>query len=396
MREDFKLLQTGLIYFDNGATTLKPIILSEALSDYYNFYSSNAHRGDYSISLKASTMYENTRKKVKDFIGATYEKEIVFTSGCTDSLNKIVFGYFKYHLHEGDEILLTKSEHASNILPWFELASELDLVIKYIPLDNNHKVTIENVKNSITEKTKVISLAHITNVVGDVRPVKEICDFAHKHNILVVIDGAQSIPHIKVNVKEIDADFLTFSAHKMCGPTGVGVLYGKEKLLKETRPIIFGGGMNSEFTTDGRRIYKEIPDLLEAGTPNVAGVIAFGYIIDYLNNIGMDNIMRKEKELRDYLIKSLQKLPQIKIYNENSESAIIAFNYLDIFPQDLAIYLDKYNICVRAGSHCAKMLKEELAIKNTCRISLYFYNTKEEIDYLIKVLSNPNIKNELF
>ncbi len=396
MREDFKLLQTGLIYFDNGATTLKPIVLSEALSDYYNFYSSNAHRGDYSISLKASTMYENTRKKVKDFIGATYEKEIVFTSGCTDSLNKIVFGYFKYHLHKGDEILLTKSEHASNILPWFELASELDLVIKYIPLDNNHKVTIENVKNSITEKTKVISLAHITNVVGDVRPVKEICDFAHKHNILVVIDGAQSIPHIKVNVKEIDADFLTFSAHKMCGPTGVGVLYGKEKLLKETRPIIFGGGMNSEFTTDGRRIYKEIPDLLEAGTPNVAGVIAFGYIIDYLNNIGMDNIMRKEKELRDYLIKSLQKLPQIKIYNENSESAIIAFNYLDIFPQDLAIYLDKYNICVRAGSHCAKMLKEELAIKNTCRISLYFYNTKEEIDYLIKVLSNPNIKNELF
>ena len=396
MREDFKLLQTGLIYFDNGATTLKPIILSEALSDYYNFYSSNAHRGDYSISLKASTMYENTRKKVKDFIGATYEKEIVFTSGCTDSLNKIVFGYFKYHLHKGDEILLTKSEHASNILPWFELASELDLVIKYIPLDNNHKVTIENVKNSITEKTKVISLAHITNVVGDVRPVKEICDFAHKHNILVVIDGAQSIPHIKVNVKEIDADFLTFSAHKMCGPTGVGVLYGKEKLLKETRPIIFGGGMNSEFTTDGKRIYKEIPDLLEAGTPNVAGVIAFGYIIDYLNNISMDNIMRKEKELRDYLIKSLQKLPQIKIYNENSESAIIAFNYLDIFPQDLAIYLDKYNICVRAGSHCAKMLKEELAIKNTCRISLYFYNTKEEIDYLIKVLSNPNIKNELF
>lgn len=396
MREDFKLLQTGLIYFDNGATTLKPIVLSEALSDYYNFYSSNAHRGDYSISLKASTMYENTRKKVKDFIGATYEKEIVFTSGCTDSLNKIVFGYFKYHLHEGDEILLTKSEHASNILPWFELASELDLVIKYIPLDNNHKVTIENVKNSITEKTKVISLAHITNVVGDVRPVKEICDFAHKHNILVVIDGAQSIPHIKVNVKEIDADFLTFSAHKMCGPTGVGVLYGKEKLLKETRPIIFGGGMNSEFTTDGKRIYKEIPDLLEAGTPNVAGVIAFGYIIDYLNNIGMDNIMRKEKELRDYLIKSLQKLPQIKIYNENSESAIIAFNYLDIFPQDLAIYLDKYNICVRAGSHCAKMLKEELAIKNTCRISLYFYNTKEEIDYLIKVLSNPNIKNKLF
>lgn len=395
-RDDFKLLQTGLIYFDNGATTLKPAILAEALSDYYNFYSSNAHRGDYSISLKASNMYEKTRKLVKDFIGARSNREIVFTSGATDSLNKIVFGYFRNHLKKGDEVLLTKSEHASNILPWFELADELGLIINYIPLNENHEVTMENVIKSITAKTKVISIAHVTNVVGDIRPVKEICAYAHKNNILVVVDGAQSVPHIKVDVEDLDIDFLAFSAHKMCGPTGVGILYGKEKLLKDTRPIIFGGGMNAEFSTDGRRFYKELPDLLEAGTPNVGDVIAFGYILEYLNNIGINNITNEEKKLRTYLIKRLKEIPQIKIYNEHSDSAIIAFNYLDIFPQDLAIYLDKYNICVRAGSHCAKMLKEELEIKNTCRISLYFYNTKEEIDYLIKVLQNPNIKNELF
>ena len=395
-RDDFKLLQTGLIYFDNGATTLKPAILAEALSDYYNFYSSNAHRGDYSISLKASNMYEKTRKLVKDFIGARSSKEIIFTSGATDSLNKIVFGYFRNHLKKGDEVLLTKSEHASNILPWFELADELGLIINYIPLNENHEVTMENVIKSITAKTKVISIAHVTNVVGDIRPIKEICAYAHKNNILVVVDGAQSVPHIKVDVEDLDIDFLAFSAHKMCGPTGVGILYGKEKLLKDTRPIIFGGGMNAEFSTDGRRIYKELPDLLEAGTPNVGDVIAFGYILEYLNNIGINNITNEEKKLRTYLIKRLKEIPQIKIYNEHSDSAIIAFNYLDIFPQDLAIYLDKYNICVRAGSHCAKMLKEELEIKNTCRISLYFYNTKEEIDYLIKVLQNPNIKNELF
>ncbi len=395
-RDDFKLLQTGLIYFDNGATTLKPTLLSEALSDYYNFYSSNAHRGDYTISLKASNMYEKTRKLVKDFIGARSSKEIIFTSGATDSLNKIIFGYFRNHLKKGDEVLLTKSEHASNILPWFELADELGLIINYIPLNENHEVTTENVIKSITAKTKVISIAHVTNVVGDIRPIKEICAYAHKNNILVVVDGAQSVPHIKVDVEDLDIDFLAFSAHKMCGPTGVGILYGKEKLLKDTRPIIFGGGMNAEFSTDGRRFYKELPGLLEAGTPNVGDVIAFGYILEYLNNIGINNITNEEKKLRTYLIKRLKEIPQIKIYNEHSDSAIIAFNYLDIFPQDLAIYLDKYNICVRAGSHCAKMLKEELEIKNTCRISLYFYNTKEEIDYLIKVLQNPNIKNELF
>ena len=394
-REDFNVLGTGVIYFDNGATTLKPKILAEAISDYYNNYSSNAHRGDYQMSIKASSMYERTRELTRRLLNADKMSEIAFTGGATDSINKIVFGYFRYHLKKGDEVLLTKSEHASTLLPWFELADELGLSIKYIELDDNHAVTIDNVKRAITPKTRVISIAHVSNVMGDIRPIKEINKIAHEKGILVLVDGAQSVPHMKIDVKDLDIDFLAFSAHKMCGSTGVGVLYGKSELLKELRPIIFGGGMNADFSTDGTRIYKEMPDKLEAGTPNVAGVIGFGYVIEYLMNIGFDKIHEYEKELKKYAVSKLKENPNITIYNENSESAVIAFNYEGIFPQDVAIYLDKYNICIRAGNHCAKILKEEIHKKNTCRASLYFYNTKEEIDKLAEVLANPNIKNEI-
>ena len=394
-RDDFNILKSGIIYFDNGATTLKPKILGEAVLDYYNNYSSNAHRGDYTLSLKASEKYEETRQLVKKLINASSKDEIAFTSGTTDSINKIVFLYFENILKEGDEVLLTKSEHASNLLPWFELADKLNLKIKYIELDSNHEVLISNLKKAITDKTKVISIAHISNVVGDVRPIKEIATLAHKNNILTLVDGAQSVPHMKVDVQDLDIDFLTFSAHKMCGPTGVGVLYGKKELLKDIKPIIFGGGMNADFSHDGTRIYKSMPDRLEAGTPNIAGVIGFGYVIKYLLEIGFDNIHKYELELKDYLIKRLKEIKEIKVYNENSKSGIVTINYEGIFPQDLSIYLDKYNICTRAGNHCAKILKDELHIKNTCRISLYFYNNKEEIDKLIEVLKNPNIKKEI-
>lgn len=394
-REDFNILDSGIIYFDNGATTLKPKILAEAVSDYYNNYSSNAHRGDYGISIKASGMYEETRKLVCNLINAEKASNIGFTAGATDSINKIVFGYFRNHLKKGDEVLLTMSEHASNLLPWFELADEIGIVFKYIRLDDDHKVTIENVKKAITPNTKVISLAHVTNVVGDIRPIKEITKLAHENGILVLVDGAQSVPHMKIDVQDLDIDFLAFSAHKMAGPTGVGVLYGKTELLNELKPIIFGGGMNATFAHDGRRQYNTMPDMLDAGTPNVAGVIGFGAVIKYLENIGFDNIYKKEKELRDYAISKLKENPNIIIYNENSEAGIIAFNYKGVFPQDLAIYLDKYNICIRAGNHCAKILKEEIPVKNTCRVSFYFYNTKEEIDKLIDALNNPNIKNEI-
>ena len=280
-REDFNILNSGVIYFDNGATTLKPLILSEAISDYYNNYSSNAHRGDYQMSIKASFMYEETRKIVSEFLNAKKEKQIVFTSGTTDSINKVVFGYFKRYLKKGDEILLTKSEHASNLLPWFELASILGLKIKYIDLDENHEVLIENVKKAVNENTKVISIAHISNVVGDVRPIKEIVKFAHENGIKVLVDGAQSVPHMKIDVQDLGMDFLVFSAHKMCGPTGVGVIYVSEDNLEFIEPIVFGGGMNADFSTDTSRIYKSMPDKLEAGTPNIAGVIGFGYVLKY-------------------------------------------------------------------------------------------------------------------
>lgn len=394
-REDFLILNNNIIYFDNGATSLKPKCLSIATSEYYNEYSANAHRGDYDLSLKVDSKYEETRTLIKDFIHAKKNKEIIFTSGTTDSLNKIIFGYFRNYLKENDEVLITKSEHASNVLPWFELADEKQLIIKYIPLNEEHKVTLENVKKEITPKTKVISIAHITNVVGDIRPIKEIIKYAHQHNILVIVDGAQSVAHMKVDVQDLDIDFLAFSAHKMLGPTGVGILYGKEELLNNIKPIIFGGGMNASFQNDGTRIYDELPTLLEGGTPNIAGVIGFGEVIKYLNTIGMENIMNYERELKQYALKQLKMVPNLIIYNEKSESGIITINMDDIFAQDLAIYLNKYNICVRAGNHCAKILKDELGIKNTCRISLYFYNTKEEIDYLVKVLSNPNIKEEI-
>ena len=393
-REDFLLLNQNIIYLDNGATSLKPKVISQSISDYYNNYSANAHRGDYDLSLKVDSKYEETRKLVKDFINAKTTKEIIFTSGATDSLNKIIFGFFKNYLKTNDEVLLTKSEHASNILPWFELADELNIKINYIPLENL-EVTLDNVKRSITPNTKVISIAHITNVVGDIRPIKEIISYAHSKGILVVVDGAQSVAHMQVDVQELDIDFLAFSAHKMLGPTGVGVLYGKEELLNNMHPIIFGGGMNASFQFDGTRIYNDTPTCFEAGTPNIAGVIGLGEAIKYLNNIGMDKITNYEHNLKKYAISKLKTINDIIIYNENSQSGIITFNIKNIFAQDLAIYLNKYNICIRAGNHCAKILNEDLGIKNTCRISLYFYNTKEEIDYLVKVLSNPNIKEEI-
>ena len=394
-REDFKLLDKGIIYFDNSATTLKPYILVDALKDYYDNYSANAHRGDYDISIRVDTMYDNTRELVKSFINSKSKDQIIFTNNTTDSINKIVFGYFKQHLKTGDEVLLTKAEHASNVLPWFELSDEIGIVIKYIDLDSDHKLTIENFKKAITPKTKVVSIAHITNVVGDIRPIKEITEIAHKKGIKVLVDGAQSAPHIKIDVTDLDIDFFAFSAHKMCGPTGVGVLYIKEDLIKNMKPTVFGGGMNSSFSYDGSREYNEMPYLLEAGTPNIADIIAFGCIINYINKIGIQNIYNYEKELREYALKELKKIDDIIIYNVNSESGIITFNIKNIFAQDLAIYLNKYNICIRAGNHCAKILKDELGIKNTCRLSLYFYNTKEEIDKLIVALKNKNIKNEI-
>ena len=387
-REDFAMLNKDIIYFDNGATTFKPKSVIAKINDYYNNYSANAHRGDYDISYKVDLEYENARELVKNFINAQNKEEIVFTSGSTESLNMIANGFFYNNIEANDEIILSTSEHASNILPWFRLAKTKQAVIKYVDLDENHQVTIDNLKKIITSKTKIIALAQITNVIGDIRPIKEICRFAHQNNIFVVVDGAQSVPHIKVDVQDLDCDFLTFSGHKMCGPTGIGVLYGKKELLEAMEPINLGGGMNESFNNEHEVLLKALPTRLEAGTPNIAGAIGLGAAIEYLNNIGMDNINAYEKRLREYLIDKLSKINYIDIININSQAGIVTFNIDNIFSQDVAYYLNKYNICVRAGSHCAKILKKETGVKNTCRISLYFYNTYDEIDRLIDLLSD--------
>lgn len=393
-REDFSILK-DVDYLDNGATTLKPKILSCTISDYYNNYSANASRGDYKLAYKVDQKIMDTRKKVKHFINAKDTSEIIFTNNTTDSMNKIIYGYFKYNLKENDEVLITKSEHASNVLPWFELADLINIKVNYIELNSNLTFDLEDLKRKITQHTKVISIAYITNVVGDIRPIDDIIKYAHQKGILVVIDGAQAVPHIKMDVQKSDIDFLSFSAHKMCGPTGVGIIYGKKELLNMMYPTEFGGGMNASFTFDRNRNYKDIPYKFEAGTINIAGIIGFGAVIDYINDIGMNKIEQYEKDLRKYAIDELKKVQNIIIYNEKSESSIITFNIDGIFAQDLAIYLDKYNICIRAGNHCAKMLKDELGVKNTCRISLYFYNNKEDIDKLVLALNNKNIKNEI-
>lgn len=389
-REDFVILTNDLIYFDNAATSLKPKEVIAKMTEYYNSYGVNIKRGDYDLSFKADTSYEEVRSLAKDFINAYSTNEIVFTSGVTESLNLIANGYFKDQLKVSDEVLLTKSEHASNILPWFKLSKEKEIKINYIPLDNNYEVTLDNVKKTITPNTKVISIAHVTNVVGDIRSLKEIIKYAHSLGILVVVDAAQSIPHMAIDVKDLDVDFLVFSAHKMCGPTGVGVLYGKEALLEKLNPLNLGGGMNESFMADGNYTLKSLPYRLEAGTPNIAGVIGLGAAIKYLNNIGMDKINDYVSSLKTYLVNKLSLIPHVQLINKTSASGIVAFNIEGIFSQDVAFYLNKYHICVRAGNHCAKILKDEIGVTSTVRISLYFYNTKEEIDYFVNLISDKN------
>lgn len=388
-REDFPMFKQDIIYLDNGATTFKPTFVIDKMVDYYSNYSANAHRGDYSISYKVDVEYEDARRKVARFINADLD-EVVFTSGATEAINVIVDGFFDNIIEPGDEIIISKSEHASNVLPWFRLANKKGARIIYAPLDTHLHITLEGIKSVITPKTKIISLAEITNVVGDLRPIKEICELAHANDIFVVVDGAQSVPHKITDVKTSDVDFLVFSGHKMCGPTGVGVLYGKKELLEAVNPLILGGGMNESFDSEQEIFLKDIPQRLEAGTPNIAGVLGIGAAIDYLEKIGMDNITVYEQKLKAYLVERLMQLEHITIINEESGSGIVAFNVEDIFSQDVAYYLNKYNVCVRAGNHCAKILKSITGVKNTVRVSLYFYNTYEEIDSLIELLTDKD------
>ena len=385
-RDDFPILKNNLIYFDNGATTLKPKCVVDKMVSYYTEYTSNIHRGDYNNATVTNREYDEVRNIVKNFINASSSDEIIYTSGTTESLNMVAFGFFRYKLNSDDEILITKAEHASNILPWQVLEEEHHGKVKYIELDENHELTIENLLKAITPKTKVVSVAHVSNVIGDIRDISKIGRICKEKGIYFVVDAAQSASHVKIDVQDSNVSFLAFSAHKMTGPTGVGILYGKKELLDEMRPLKYGGGMNQSFEVDGTYILKEAPIKFEAGTPPIAEVIGLGEAIKFIESIGVDKIHEHEYGLKKYLVENLEKIPNVVLYNKNSKSGIVSFNVKGVFPQDTSIYLNTYNIAIRAGNHCAKVLKDELNIKNTCRVSLYLYNTKEEVDVLIEAL----------
>ena len=387
MYDDFPILHNkNIIYFDNAATTLKPERVIQAMNDYLNYYTSNIHRGLYTSAIITDYLYDSTRDVVKDFIHCNSPKEVVFTSGTTHSINLVVFGYMKYHLQAGDEVLLSKAEHASNVLPWLRLAEEIGIVVRYIPLSDDYSLDYQDVLLSITDKTKVISLAHVTNVIGDCRDISRIGRLCASRGILFHVDGAQSVPHMKVDFQASHIDFLSFSGHKMCGPTGVGVLVAKEELLKEMMPIFYGGGMNLSFDSTGKYQLVDYPSLFEAGTPPILEVLGLKSAIEYLMDIGMEKIQQYESGLKQYLLSELKTVPDVVLYNQDSSSGILVFNVRGVSSVDVSKYLNHYHICVRAGSHCSKMLKENMDISSTVRVSLYFYNTKEEIDYFIFVL----------
>ena len=387
-REDFPMLESDIIYFDNGATTLKPKCVVDVMNKYYLEHTSNIHRGDYKAAVITNNLYDNVRNIVSEFVNCD-SNSVIFTSGTTMSINMVVFGFMKNYLTKDDEVLLNKAEHASNVLPWIKLSEEIGFKIKYVPLDEHYNLTFDNIKKCVTVKTKVISLAHVTNVIGDVRDVETIGKYCRDNNIIFNVDGAQSVPHMKVDFKNSNIDFLSFSGHKMCGPTGVGVLVGKKELLEKMEPLCYGGGMNNFFEEDNLYELKDVPTRFEAGTPPIAEVIGLGEAIKYLMNIGMETIREHEKKLKQYLLDKVKDIDNLIIYN-SSDTGIFAFNIDGVFAQDSSIYLNQYNIYVRAGNHCAKLLKDEINIKNTIRASMYFYNTFEDINKFVDCLKNSH------
>ena len=381
-----------LVYLDNAATTFKPQCVIDAVVRYYTDQTTNVHRGDYEISYQVSEAYEKTREDVARFIHAQ-PKEVVFTAGASASLNLVAYGYGRKYLKAGDVILSTEAEHASNILPWFKVAEETGAQIEYIPLTEDGQLTLENFRQAMHESVKIVAVADITNVLGYVAPIEEMTRIAHENGAIVVCDGAQSVPHTPTDVQAWGVDFLAFSAHKMCGPTGVGVLYGKYELLQKTDPFMLGGGSNARFDMCGNILLKDAPYKFEAGTPNIEGVLGLQQAVHYLESIGMEQIQAYEHELKAYAIEKLKKLDNLILYNPTSPTGIIAFNVKDVFAQDAAGYLNSKGIAVRSGNHCAKILLNVLKTSETIRASLYFYNTKEDVDRFVQACSEITLEN---
>ena len=394
IRKQFPMLNSGikmqnkpLVFLDNCSTTFKPQCVIDAEMEYYTKYNSNSHRGDYDLCYNMDVKVDETREAVARFINAD-KKEVIFTEGTTGSLNLVAYGFGLKHLKKGDEIIISEAEHASNILPWFRIAELTGAVIKYIPLTSDGKLTGDNLKKVISKNTKIVSIAQVGNVLGYTVDVKEFARIAHENDAIMVVDGAQSVPHMRVDFKDLDIDFLAFSAHKMCGPTGLGVLVGKYDLLLDTDPFVCGGGMNSTFFKNGEVNYHLPPSKFEAGTQNLAAIVAFKKAIEFIESIGIDNIHQHDRELISYAISKLENNDTVIIYNKDSDSGILTFNIKNVFAQDEATLLNYKGIAVRSGEHCAKILVEYLTTKATCRMSTYLYTSKEDIDAFIDAIND--------
>lgn len=374
-----------LVYLDNAATSQKPIKVIEALDQYYRQYNSNVHRGVHTLGTKATDAYEGARDKVRKFINARSIEEVVFTRGTTTALNMIASSYGMDHVKEGDEIVISYMEHHSNIIPWQQVAKKKGATLKYLPLQEDGTISLEDAEKTITPNTKIVSVMYVSNVLGTINPVKELAKIAHKNGAIMVVDGAQSAPHMKVDVQDLDCDFYALSSHKMCGPTGVGVMYGKKEILENMEPAEFGGEM-IDFVDLYESTWKELPWKFEAGTPIIGGAIGLGAAIDFLEEIGMDNIEKHEHELAQYAMERMSTIEGITIYGPKHRAGLVTFNIEDVHPHDVATVLDVEGIAIRAGHHCAQPLMRWLKASATARASFYLYNTKDEIDTFVESL----------
>lgn len=375
-----------LVYLDSAATSQKPVSVIEAIKDYYQYNNANVHRGVHTLGSRATDAYEGAREKVARFLNARSTEEIVFTRGTTTAINLVAASYARSVCGEGDEIVITPMEHHSNLIPWQQVAKATGAQLKYIPLQKDGTILLEDVEKTITDRTKMVSVVYVSNVMAVVNPVKQIAEIAHRHGAKMMVDGAQSSPHMKVDVQNLDCDFYAFSGHKMCGPTGIGVLYGKKELLEKMEPIEFGGEM-IDMVGLYESTWKELPWKFEGGTPIIAGAVGLGAAIDFLEEIGLEEIDRHEKELTTYAMEKLSEIDGLEIYGPRSERAgLITFNLGDIHPHDLATVLDAEGIAVRAGHHCCQPLMRWLNVSATTRASFYLYNTEADVDRLVSGL----------
>ena len=389
-KKDFPIFENkDIAYLDSGATTQKPTSVLEAIEKFYKNENANPHRGAYGLSIEATEIYENTRDKIAKFINAKHREEIIFSKNASESLNLIAYSYGLDNLKKDDEIVLSIMEHHSSLVPWQMVAKKTESKLNYMYINDNFEISDEEIETKITDKTKIVGITHVSNVLGTINNIEKIIKYAHKKGAIVVVDGSQSIPHMEIDVQKLDADFFVFSGHKMLAPLGIGILYGKREILNKMNPFLMGGDM-IEYVYEQETTFAPLPNKFEAGTQNVEGVIGLGAAIDYIKNIGYNKIQEIEKEVTSYARQELSKLEYLTLYltpNEEKHSSVISFNIKGVHPHDVASILDSENVCVRSGNHCAQPLLRSMGIDSTCRASFYIYNTKEDVDKLVIALN---------